>query len=298
MQVGVKIGPATDGGVKWAAEEAERLGFDSLWLSERIATPLDKPHPFEPMIDPWIGLSFIAAVTERVMLGTSVSQIALRPPVLMARELATLDRLSGGRLIVGAGAGWVEEEFSSTGVLFETRGGRLNEVIRLLRHLWTTPEEPWQGKFFDVPAVGLVRPARPGGPPIYVGAGGPPGVRRAARYGDGFIAATLPIETLVRLRQRLAELRVEFGRSGPFRFLAQVSPPETIEDAKTMARSYTEARVDGLILTYSAPVPDAFVSTRDVARCLIESAHEASVVGVGGFEPSTSWPQTRRSKPS
>jgi alkanesulfonate monooxygenase SsuD/methylene tetrahydromethanopterin reductase-like flavin-dependent oxidoreductase (luciferase family) len=112
MQIGVKLDSAPNGDLRRAAQEAERIGFDSVWLSERVATPLDKPHPFEPMIDPWVGLSYIAGATERVQLGTSVSQIALRSPVLMARELATLDRLSGGRLIVGAGAGWVEEEFT------------------------------------------------------------------------------------------------------------------------------------------------------------------------------------------
>jgi len=130
VKIGVKIGPATERSVKRVAHEAEKVGFDSIWLSERVAVPLEKPHPYQPSVDPWIGLSFVAAVTERVTIGTSVSQIALRPPVLMARELATLDRLSEGRLIVGAGAGWVEEEFESTGVPFETRGGRLNEFIR------------------------------------------------------------------------------------------------------------------------------------------------------------------------
>ena len=167
------------------AEEAEKAGFDSLWISERVAVPLDKPHPFQPMVDPWMALAFVAAVTERVTIGTSVSQIALRPPVLMARELATLDRLCEGRPIVGPGAGWVEEEFASTSIPFATRGGRLNEFIRVLRHLWTMPEQPWRGKFFDIPAVGLIKPATPGGPPIYVGATGPAGLRRAARYGDG-----------------------------------------------------------------------------------------------------------------
>src|SRR3990172_3588867 len=94
MEVGIKIGPADGPEVKDAAVRAEALGFDSVWLSERVAIPLDKPHPYEPGTDPWIGLAFAAAVTERVRLGTSVSQIALRPPVLIARHLATLDRLA------------------------------------------------------------------------------------------------------------------------------------------------------------------------------------------------------------
>src|SRR5437588_5245716 len=114
--------------------------------------------------------------------------IALRPPVLMARELATLDRLAGGRVIVGVGAGWVVEEFTSTGVPFEDRGGRRNESIRELRHLWTRPEKGGHGKFFDIPPVGIVGPPTPDGPPIYAGGFTEAGYRRAAKYADGFIA--------------------------------------------------------------------------------------------------------------
>jgi probable F420-dependent oxidoreductase len=271
VKIGVKIGPATERSVKRVAEEAERAGFDSIWLSERVAVPLNKPHPYQPTVDPWIGLSFVAAVTERVTLGTSVSQIALRSPVLMARELATLDRLSGGRLIVGAGAGWVEEEFASTGVPFETRGGRLNEFIRLLRHLWTKPEDPWQGRHFNIPAVGLVTPATPGGPPIYLGAGGPPGLRRAARYGDGFIAVALRPPALANLKQKLEEMRAQFGRDGSFPLLAQAAPPSTTQEATAMVAEYRSAGVDGLILTYPGELPDAFLDARDVVRALIES---------------------------
>ena len=271
MKIGVKVGPATERAVKRVAEEAEGVGFDSIWLSERVAVPLDKPHPYEPSVDPWIGLSFAAAVTERVMLGTSVSQIALRPPILMARELATLDRLSEGRLIVGAGAGWVEEEFSSAGVPFDTRGGRLNEYIPLLRHLWTNPEDPWQGRHFNIPSVGLVKPATPGGPPIYLGAGGPPGLRRAAKYGDGFIAVALRPDALAGLKQKLEDMRAQFGQQGPFPFLAQAAPPAKPQDAKEMLSEYRSAGVDGLILTYPGNLPDAFLSTRDAVRALIES---------------------------
>jgi probable F420-dependent oxidoreductase len=271
LKIGVKIGPASERTLKRVAESAERAGFDSVWLSERVAIPLDKSHPYQPLVDPWIGLAFVAAVTERVTLGTSVSQIALRPPVLMARELATLDRLSEGRLIVGAGAGWVEEEFTSTAVPFETRGGRLNEFIRLLRHLWTAPEEPWLGKFFSIPAVGLIKPVTPGGPPIYVGAASSAGLRRAARYSDGFIATALRLSTLAGIKKRLEEMRARFGRDGAFPFLAQVTPPATAEDAKTMVKDHATAGVDGLILTYGGELPDAFLKGRDVVKALIES---------------------------
>lgn len=277
MKVGLKIGPATDSSVRDAALRAEEMGFDSLWLSERVATPLGKPHPYEPGTDPWIGLAFVAAVTSRVQLGTSVSQIALRPPVLMARELATLDRLSGGRLIVGAGAGWVEEEFTSTAVPFDTRGGRLNEFIQLLRHLWTKPEEPWTGRHFQVPAVGLIRPLTPGGPPIYVGGAGPPGINRAARYGDGFISVQLPPETIARLKARLGELRASFGRTGDFPLCSQVPAPATVDDARELVRQYRAVGVDSLIVSEGATVSGLdFLNRSEVARALLESAHEAT----------------------
>ena len=274
MKVGVKIGPALDSSVADAARKAEGLGFDSVWVSERVAVPLDKPHPYDPMVDPWIALAYIAAVTSRVELGTSVSQIALRPPVLMARELATLDRLSNGRVIVGAGAGWVEEEFTSTDVPFETRGGRLNEFIPLLKHLWTTPEEPWEGKHFQVPAVGLVKPLTPGGPPIYLGAGGPPGLRRAAKYGDGFIAISVPATSLTALRGRLLEMRSEFEREGPFPFYAQVPPPGSSDAARKLVEEHVEAGVDGLILAALGSVSAIdFLEAADVAGDLLAAAH-------------------------
>lgn len=275
MKIGVKIGPALDRSVADAARKAEAMGFDSVWLSERVAVPLDKPHPYDPMVDPWIALAFIAAVTARVQLGTSVSQIALRPPVLMAREIATLDRLSDGRVIVGAGAGWVEEEFTSTGVEFETRGGRLNEFIPLLKHLWTKPEEPWKGRHFTVPAIGLVKPVTPGGPPIFLGAGGPAGLKRAAKHGDGFIAVAVPPASLRMLRERLIGMRTEFGREGPFPFYTQTAPPLTKGEAAQLISEHAAAGVDGMILAAQGSVSAIeFLGQTDVVKAVVEAAQE------------------------
>ncbi len=272
MKIGVKIGPALGPELGRAATEAERLGFDSIWLSERVVIPLDKPHPYEPMVDPWIGLAYVAALTERVRLGTSVSQIALRAPVLMAREFITLDRLSDGRLIVGAGAGWVIEEFHATGVGFDDRGGRLNEVIRVLKHIFNHPGEAWHGKYFDIPAAGIVTPLTPGGPPIWVGGLTPAGLRRAARLADGFIALARTPEDLAKVRSELLALRERYGRSGDFPFWTQTAPPESIASAKEMARAWRDAGADGLILTYAGDVPDAFLAHGDAARALIEAS--------------------------
>jgi probable F420-dependent oxidoreductase len=270
MHVGVKIGPGFDPAVKERAARAEALGYDSVWLSERVAVPVDKPHPYKPMADPWIGLAYVASVTSRVKLGTSVSQIALRSPVLMARELATLDRLSDGRLIVGAGAGWVEEEFTSVGIPFETRGGRLNEFIRLMRHLWTTPEERWDGKHFQVPGVKIVMPLTRGGPPVFIGASGPAGLSRVARYGDGFLTTTMPAETLVMLRQRLDAMTTGLGRQR-IPMYSQAPPPESVEDARKLVSDMRSSSVDGIILAKQLDEGDAFPPD-EVSAVLLEFA--------------------------
>lgn len=271
MHVGVKFGLTTGREAADLAQKAEGLGYHSVWLSERVAVPLDKPHPYEPSIDPWIGLAFIAAATQRLVLGTTVSQIALRDPVLMARELATLDILSEGRTIVGAGAGWVQAEFEATGVEFETRGGRLSEFVQVLRKLWTAPEEGWDGKYFQVPGVKLVLPLTPGGPPIYLGAGTPPGIRRVVRYGDGFIAVTLPLEGAIAMRKQVLEQRKKLAKPA-IPVWVQVEPPETVEAARDIGTRYREAGIDGIILSERRAREAGFPADDEVSRALIEAA--------------------------
>lgn len=271
MNVGVKLGLTIGPEAAYLARKAEDLGYHSVWVSERVAVPVDQPHPYEPSIDPWIALSFIAACTKRVVLGTTVSQIALRDPVLMARELATLDILSQGRMIVGAGAGWVHAEFLATNVPFETRGGRLGEFVRLLRKLWTAPEEGWEGKHFRVPGVKLVRPYTLGGPKIYMGAATPPGMRRAAKLGDGLVLGSLPLAGVIGARNTVLERRKELGLD-PFPVYCQVEPPETIDAAVELAKSYREAGVDGIVLSERVAKESGFPKEDAVSKALIEAA--------------------------
>ncbi|MEO8457014.1 MAG: TIGR03619 family F420-dependent LLM class oxidoreductase [Chloroflexota bacterium] len=270
MHVGVKFGLTTGREAAELAHKAEDLGYHSAWLSERVAVPLDKPHPYEPSIDPWIGLAFIAAATTKLVLGTTVSQIALRDPVLMARELATLDILSEGRLIVGAGAGWVEAEFEATGVDYASRGKRLTEFVQVLRKLWTAPEEGWDGKFFHIPGVSLVKPKTPGGPPIYLGAGSPAGLRRVARYGDGYIAVTVPVESAIMMRDQILTQRED--KTKPLPVWVQVTPPETVEAARDIGARYRDAGIDGIILSEATARKAGFPADDEVSRALIEAA--------------------------
>lgn len=273
MDIGVKVGPAGERERLIAAvQEAERAGFASVWLSERIVTPLDRPHAYQPSVDPWIALAFVAAVTERVRLGTSVSQIATRPPVLMARELATLDRLSRGRLVVGAGAGWVREEFDATATPFDDRGGRLSEAIRVIRHLWSTPAQPWHGKHYQIPAVGIVAPYSPGGPPIIAGALSDAGFRRVAKHCDGWTATGGTPEQIAAAKTTIDALRERYSRTGAFRVYVQVPSPDDVAAARQLARAYRAAGADELILTYPSPPPEPLRAASAATQALIEAA--------------------------
>jgi probable F420-dependent oxidoreductase len=272
MEVGVKLPLISGPEIAGLARRAEDEGYDSVWMSERVAVPVDKPHPYEPSVDPWIGLAFVAAATRRVRLATAVSQIALRDPVLMARELATLDILAEGRLVVGAGAGWVDTEFEATNLPFETRGGRLNEFLQVLRVLWTEPEKGWDGKFFQVPGVHLVKPRTPGGPPIWIGASNDAGIRRVARYADGFVAGNLPPETIASIKARLTTERESRGTTGDFPVHAQVMPPETAAAARELVEKYRAAGVEGLILAEALARAPGFPPD-DVGAALLEFAH-------------------------
>ncbi len=271
MHIGVRITPATDPSVADLARRAEDAGFDSVWLSERVATPLEN-HPYAPSVDPWIALSYVAALTTRVKLGTCVSQIAIRHPVIMARQLATLDRLSGGRVIVGAGAGWVHEEFTSTGVDYDTRGGRLAEAIHVIRHLWSEPEKGWDSKHFQVPPIKIVQPATPGGPPFFLGASNSRGLRRAALYGDGFISVGLTPDKLADTAQRLRERRAAAGRRGDFPIFCQVDPPASPESGRELVREFRNAGANGLILAEPMGKSHGFPPDDAITRAVIDEA--------------------------
>src|ERR1700691_2144355 len=155
MQLGIHLPhageQATPALIRRLAMRAEALGFADVWVSEHIIVPRAK-FPRSPLFyDPVLTLTWIAAVTERVRLGTSVLVLPMRHPLPLAKELATLQILSGGRLILGAGVGWLEEEFAALGVPFNERGRRMDEGIALMRAAWT--EDPITFPTRWIPAV-------------------------------------------------------------------------------------------------------------------------------------------------
>jgi probable F420-dependent oxidoreductase len=182
-QYGRAAGPD---GIARAARQAEDLGFEDVWVSDHLAVPAAAPYPPAFLYEPVVTLTFAAAVTEHVSLGTSVLVLPYRHPLHLAKELASLDRLSGGRLILGAAAGWLEGEFEALGVPFEERGARTDEALACLRACWEGP----QPVSFDGPRVHLqdlkVVPTPGRHIPIWVGGTSPPALRRAVAHGDGW----------------------------------------------------------------------------------------------------------------
>lgn len=203
---------ATRAAVLDTARAAEAGGADSVWTTDRILQPGAPPggYPYSEdrgaiafrtgrnWLEPVATMGLVAGVTERVRIGTNVLVVPYRHPVVLAQELATLDALSGGRILLGAGIGWMAEEFASLGVPWSERGARTDEALRLMRELWRSPDPvTFDGRFWQVDNMGLpAQPARPGGPPVLVGGNSAAAARRVIALGDGWLGADLgPGET-------------------------------------------------------------------------------------------------------
>ncbi|GAA1544371.1 TIGR03619 family F420-dependent LLM class oxidoreductase [Actinomadura kijaniata] len=246
MKFGVPLGLVHPAAWRELAVTADRLGFESVWLAEHLvfATDLstarypgtDKPgiRPGTPLFDAPAYLCALAAVTERVRLGTAVYLYGLRHPFVAARAFATLDQVSGGRAIVGVGAGWYEGEWIAAGVDFATRGPRLDEAIGVSRRLWTEPAVEHHGEFFDFPEVAFEpKPVQPR-LPVLVGGESKAALRRAATLGDGWISMPHTLESVRPRLELLHSYRVEADREyRPFEITVHaysLSGPEEIAE--------------------------------------------------------------------
>lgn len=210
-------------GLVHLARSAEEVGFESLWTVEHVVVPkgYESRYPYSSsgrmpgpeqisIPDPFVWLGYAAAVTERIRLATGVLILPQRHPLYVAKEAATLDRLSRGRAILGVGIGWLEEEFRALGVPFAERVARTEEAIAALRGLWSEGPSEFDGRHFRwAPLESNPKPVQRPGVPIHVGGHVPAAARRAARCGDGFFPARTE-----RLPELLRELRAECARIG------------------------------------------------------------------------------------
>jgi len=211
IRCGVVLATGGDGAAtRKNARRVEALGFDSLWVGDHIAFHV-------PIPDSLTMLAFAAAVTERIQLGTSVYLMPLRHPTLVAKTTATLDLLSGGRLVLGVGVGGeFPPEFGAVGVPVRERGSRTDEGIEVVRRLWTEDRVAHQGKHFEFGAVTLApKPARV--PPIWVGGRADAAMRRAGRVGDGYISHMCAAEKYRENMELIAKTAAESKRGAvPF----------------------------------------------------------------------------------
>jgi probable F420-dependent oxidoreductase len=205
--IGRKAGPEA---IRRAAMQAEQLGFADVWVSEHIIVPAGASYPPSPIFwDPVLTLTWAAACTSRVGLGTSVLVLPLRHPLPLAKELATLQNLSGGRLILGAGVGWLEAEFDALGVPYGERGRRMDEGIAMMRAVWE--EDPVSFSARTIPAVidkmrSLPQPQKR--IPIWIGGTSDPAVKRALRH-DGWHGSRCTPEQAAPFVARLRAERAE-----------------------------------------------------------------------------------------
>jgi probable F420-dependent oxidoreductase len=207
------------------AEEAERIGLDSVWSWERLMRPtvpiamggpggpvMDAPEDFGTVYDPVETLTYVAARTSRITLGTSVLDALFQSPVILARRLATLDRFSGGRLIAGVGQGWMEQEFAAAGVSMKRRGAGFEEHLFAMRSVWGPDPVHFEGRFYRIPEADIgPKPVQPGGPRLVVGAAAPSALERAGRLGVGLTMVIYDWETI---RASIETFRAAAGAAG------------------------------------------------------------------------------------
>lgn len=207
------------------AQLAEELGFESIWSAEHVVMPDQyrsrypyskdgrMPIPDEPIPDPIVWNTWAAAATQRLVVGTAMLVLPEHNPVVLAKSVASLDSLSGGRVILGVGVGWLREEMEAVGEDWTNRGERADEAIRAMRALWSEPVASFEGRHSSFREVKCnPRPGAPGGVPIHIGGHSPAAARRAGRLGDGFLPLGGPLEAMGELFEIVEKSAREAGR--------------------------------------------------------------------------------------
>ena len=220
-QIGSAAGPDA---LVTVARHAEDLGFDSLWVLDRALYPVNPqapypvgdgtlPDPYRRVLDPLETLTFAAANTRRVALGTSVLNLPWYNPVLLARQLTTLDILSGGRLRVGFGIGWSPDEYEAVGTPWQERGKRADELIDALKAIWLTDPVEFRGQYYRIPKSFIgPKPVQKPHPPIYLAAFSPPAMKRVATAASGWFPVAIPLNALSEMFDGIKGMALEAGR--------------------------------------------------------------------------------------
>ena len=226
MNIGILMtATAQSGDLAEYARKVEALGFDSLWIPEHPVIPVGHKTPFpigdgklpehyNRWADPFIALTVAATVTKQIKLGTAICLLPEREPLMTAKVIASLDLYSGGRVIIGAGAGWLREETEVMGTSFRVRWKRMREIVEAMRVLWTKSEASYEGETVRFPAVRCEpKPVQKNGPPILLGAHGPKALERVARTYDGWLPLVHSPEQFKKDLTEIRRLAKEMGRN-------------------------------------------------------------------------------------
>ena len=279
IKLGVALGMLNPALHLPATLEAERLGFESVWLPEHLVFPIDmggSPFPGEshppvppttPVFDAFGMLCFLAGKTDRIRLGTHVYLLGHRHPFVSARAIQTLDIVSGGRAEVGVGAGWLEGECRAAGFAFRDRGRRLDEAMAVCKRLWTEDVVEHRGAFFSFEAVAFEpKPLQRPWPPLLVGGESRAALRRAAFLADGWLGLGHTPETVRPIVEQLQALRVE-AETTDTRFWITVGGEISQRDD---LRRFSEAGVDRVLVSPWRRSSEALEGLRRLASDVLE----------------------------
>jgi probable F420-dependent oxidoreductase len=222
--IGPAAGPDAIGTV---ARRAEEIGYDSVWVTDRLLYPLEPqvpyvatpdgslPDVYRTVIDPLATLAYVAGQTSRIAIGTSVLVLPLYTLTLLARTLTGIDVLSNGRLRVGFGIGWSPDEYDAAGVPWKERGSRADESLEALKAIWTTDPTEFSGAHFRIPrSVIGPRPVQKPHPPIYMAAYTPAAMARVARFADAWMPVGIPPEGMTAMLAQIRSIARDAGRGG------------------------------------------------------------------------------------
>ncbi len=239
---------ATDYSIRPAelAKAAEERGFESLFLTEHTHIPssretpwpggADLPKEYAHTLDPFVALASAAAVTTKIKLGTGICLVIQRDPITLAKEIATLDLLSEGRVLFGIGGGWNREEIENHGIPFARRWRALRERIEAMKAIWTEKEATYHGEFVNFDKIwSWPKPVQKPHPPVLVGGNGPRTLERVVRYGEGWLPLPLRVEGLGDKIKELQEMAAKAGRDPiPVSLYGMRPDPALIEMAEKM----------------------------------------------------------------
>jgi probable F420-dependent oxidoreductase len=255
---GINFGPcASPEGAVRVARLAEQSGYDSVWTGEHVVLPdpQEPPSPAPPqtsMLDPAVALSFVAANTDRIRLATGIVILPQRNPLVLAKEMASVDVLSKGRLTLGVAAGYLHQEFAALGAPFAERGARTNEAIDVMRALWTQDHPTFDGRFWSFSGIDAQpRPVQKPCPPIVVGGHSAAAQRRAVERGNGWYGFALDVEATAKALAVLAAAHKDCDRPAELGDLEiTITPPPKVSSDDV--KRYRDLGVDRLVLLVNA----------------------------------------------